>query len=1061
MRINHCLLTARKGNARFLAAGILYTLLSIWSFAGEKSFKGSASTLAISDDKSMTASDSLQSNKKFTVNGTVRDVQGNPLVGVNVMIKSTKEGTSTDVEGNYYIQVPDKNAILTFSFIGFETKEIRVGNQININVNLAEEGKSLDEVVVVGYGSQRRVSVVASVTSIEPYLLKQGATRAVSNNLAGQLAGVIAVQRSGAPGSDGSNFWIRGISSFQSSGTHPLVLVDGIERTLDDLSASEIESFSVLKDAAASAVYGVRGANGVIIIKTKHGELGKPKVGLHYEQGYTSPTRLPKYIGSVDYLNLMNELYLDAGNPNPIYSQELIDNYKNNSDHELYPDVDWLDAIRKDSGHNRRGDITVSGGTDIIRYAAIASYYGEDGLLVTDRRNSWNSSLRLNKYNIRTNVDINITKTTVLGISIGGYLQEMQGSSTAETSVWQAAFETPPFVHPIQYSNNRNVRVQQRSNPWAMQTQHGYRRSTQSKIESTFTLEQDIKFITPGLKVKGIFSFDRYAASYVTRSRTPTYYNPATSRDENGELVLSVGTDGQEFLDTSPSSEWGNKATYLEGSITYDRIINEKHAVNALLLYNQRDYDDGSAVPFRRMGYAGRVSYTYDNRYIGEFNFGYNGSENFAKGRRFGFFPSVAVGYLMSEEHFMQQFKHVLSKLKFRASWGLTGNDQLNGRRFAYLATIDTDGNYRWGINNDYNRSSRFEGEVAVNNLTWETVEKLNIGMELGLRSVLDFQIDWFKEQRRDIFMQRLNIPSAAGFRRTPWANFGKVDNQGIDMSLVYSHSVNKDMFIGFRGTFTYSHNKIIEQDEPAGRIGTNRQRTGHRVNELFGLVAEGLFTEDDFTTDGQGKQVLKDGIPEHTFSSVRPGDIRYKDLNGDGAVNSMDEKAMGGTIDPEIVYGFGANVSHKNIDINIFFQGNARTKRFIGGVSSFFLPGSQMGAMGNIFTNYDDRWTKENPRQDVFYPRLTYGVNQNNSQASTWWLRDMSMLRLRDIEIGYTLPKKWIERIGLSNCRFYLKGSNLLNFSNFKLWDPELDTSNGARYPIMKSFSFGLDINF
>lgn len=480
-----------------------------------------------------------------------------------------------------------------------------------------------------------------------------------------------------------------------------------------------------------------------------------------------------------------------------------------------------------------------------------------------------------------------------------------------------------------------------------------------------------------------------------------------------------------------------------------------------MLLYNQRDYDDGSAVPFRRMGYAGRVSYTYDNRYIGEFNFGYNGSENFAKGRRFGFFPSVAVGYLMSEEHFMQQFKHVLSKLKFRASWGLTGNDQLNGRRFAYLATIDTDGSYRWGINNDYNRSSRFEGEVAVNNLTWETVEKLNIGMELGLWSVLDFQIDWFKEQRRDIFMQRLNIPSAAGFRRTPWANFGKVDNKGIDMSLVYSHSINKDMFIGFRGTFTYSHNKIIEQDEPAGRIGTNRQRTGHRVNELFGLVAEGLFTEDDFTTDEQGKQVLKEGIPDHTFSSVRPGDIRYKDLNGDGAVNSMDETALGGTLDPEIVYGFGANVSYKNIDVNIFFQGNARTKRFIGGVSSFFLPGSQMGAMGNIFTNYDDRWTKENPRQDVFYPRLTYGVNQNNSQASTWWLRDMSMLRLRDIEIGYSFPKKWIEHVGLSNCRFYLKGSNLLNFSNFKLWDPELDTSNGARYPIMKSFSFGLDINF
>lgn len=1060
MRVNYFPSAERNCICSFLV-GLLLLLLPVSLIAAENIHQPRNKDRIIPDEIVTNVGDTLKGEKNFTVNGTVRDVQGEPLVGVNVMIKSTNKGTTTDADGNFFIQVPDGNAVLVFSFIGFKSKEIRVGSQININVNLEEEGKSLDEAVVVGYGSQRKASVVASITSIEPYLLKQGATRAVSNNLAGQLAGIIAVQRSGAPGSDGSNFWIRGISSFQSSGTNPLVLVDGIERTLDDLSPSEIESFSVLKDAAASAVYGVRGANGVIIIKTKRGQLGKPKVSLHYEQGYTSPTKLPKYVGSVDYLNLMNELYLDAGNPNPIYSQELIDNYKNNTDPELYPDVDWLDAIRNDSGHNRRGDITVSGGTDIIRYAAVASYYGENGLLVTDDRNSWNSSIRLNKYNIRTNVDVNITKTTVLGISIGGYLQEMKSSASSETSVWQAAFETPPFVHPIQYSNNRNVRVQQRSNPWAMQTQHGYQTSTRSKIESTFTLEQDLKFVTPGLKVKGIFSFDRYAASYLTRSRTPTYYNPATGRDENGDLILSVGTDGQEFLDTSPSSDWGNKATYFEGSITYDRIFKEKHAVNALLLYNQRDYANGSAVPFRRMGYAGRVSYTFDNRYIGEFNFGYNGSENFAKGHRFGFFPSVAVGYYMSEEQFMQQFKHVLSKLKFRASWGLTGNDQLNGRRFAYLATIDTDGSYRWGINNDYNRSSRFEGEVAVNNLTWETVEKLNVGMELGLFNVLELQVDWFKEQRRDIFMQRRNIPSAAGFRRTPWANFGKVDNKGIDMSLVYSHSINEDIFLGVRGTFTYSHNKIIEQDEPAGRIGTNRQRTGHRVNELFGLVAEGLFSEDDFTTNADGEQVLKDGIPEHTFSKVRPGDIRYKDLNGDGSINSMDETAMGGTVDPEIVYGFGANFSYKNFDFNIFFQGNARTKRFVGGVSSFFLPGSQMGAMGNIFTNYNDRWTKENPRQDVFYPRLTYGVNQNNSQASTWWLRDMDMLRMRDIEVGYSLPKLWVNKIGLSNVRFYLKGSNLLNFSKFKLWDPELDTNNGARYPIMKSVSFGLDVNF
>ena len=576
-----------------------------------------------------------------------------------------------------------------------------------------------------------------------------------------------------------------------------------------------------------------------------------------------------------------------------------------------------------------------------------------------------------------------------------------------------------------------------------------------------FSVEQDLKFITPGLKFKGLFSFDRYSKSWVKRHRTPTYYNPATGRDEEGNLLLSVGTDGQEFLDTENKGEWGTKATYLEGNITYDRTFDGKHAVNAMFLYNQRDYQDGNVVPFRRMGIAGRASYTYDNRYIAEFNFGYNGSENFTKGNRFGFFPSVAVGYMLSEEKFMEKYKDTFSKIKFRASWGLTGNDQLDGRRFAFLPTIDTDGSYKWGVNNDYNRASRFEGEFGVMNLTWETVEKLNVGTEIGLWNALDLQVDWFKEQRRDIFMQRNNIPSAAGFRKTPWANYGKVDNIGVDLSLTYNQQITKDLHIGFRGTFTYAHNTIVEMDEALGVMGTNRQRTGHSVNELFGLVADGLFTEDDFVTNDKGDLVLKEGIPSHTFNSVRPGDIKYVDIDGDGSITNKDEVAMGGTVNPEIVYGFGATARYKQVDFNVFFQGNGKTHRFIGGVASNFLPGSSQGAMGNVLTNYNDRWTPENPSEDVFYPRLSYGANTNNSQNSTWWLRNMSMLRMKDIEVGYTLPKRWMSRIGLENIRLYAKGSNLLTFSAFDLWDPELDTQNGAKYPIMKSVSFGIDVNF
>ena len=779
------------------------------------------------------------------------------------------------------------------------------------------------------------------------------------------------------------------------------------------------------------------------------------------EQGFTKPTQLPDYIGSVDYLSLMDELYMDAGNPNPLYGEEMINNYRNNVDPELYPNVNWLDAVSKDMASNTRGDLTITGGSDILRYALVASYYGERGIFVRDESKDWDSSTRLNKYNIRSNVDINVTKTTVVGISIGGYLQEQNGMAVSGQDVWNHAFETPPFVHPIQYSEGRDVRVRERTNPWAEATQHGYQTTSSSKVESLFSVEQDLKFITPGLKFKGLFSFDRYSKSWVKRHRTPTYYNPATGRDEEGNLLLSVGTDGQEFLDTENKGEWGNKATYLEGNITYDRTFDGKHAVNGMFLYNQRDYQDGNVVPFRRMGIAGRASYTYDNRYIAEFNFGYNGSENFTKGNRFGFFPSVAVGYMLSEEKFMEKYKDTFSKIKFRASWGLTGNDQLDGRRFAFLPTIDTDGSYKWGVNNDYNRASRFEGEFGVMNLTWETVEKLNVGTEIGLWNALDLQVDWFKEQRRDIFMQRNNIPSAAGFRKTPWANYGKVDNIGVDLSLTYNQQITKDLHIGFRGTFTYAHNTIVEMDEALGVMGTNRQRTGHSVNELFGLVADGLFTEDDFVTNDKGDLVLKEGIPSHTFNSVRPGDIKYVDIDGDGSITNKDEVAMGGTVNPEIVYGFGATARYKQVDFNVFFQGNGKTHRFIGGVASNFLPGSSQGAMGNVLTNYNDRWTPENPSEDVFYPRLSYGANTNNSQNSTWWLRNMSMLRMKDIEVGYTLPKRWMSRIGLENIRLYAKGSNLLTFSAFDLWDPELDTQNGAKYPIMKSVSFGIDVNF
>jgi len=996
-----------------------------------------------------------KSEKRIIINGTILDEQNNPLDGVNISVKGGSKATATDKDGHYNIEVPNKKSILVFKYVGYETKEIEVGSQISISVVLLEASTGLNETVVIGYGSQKKVSVVGAITTIEPKQLQIGTGRSLTNNLAGQLAGVIGVQRSGEPGYDNSSFWIRGISTFKGS-TNPLVLVDGIERSLNDIDPAEIESFSVLKDAAASAVYGVRGANGVFLVNTKRGKLGKPTVNFRFEQGFTSPVKLPQFIGSADYLDVLNSISREAG-LDELYSQEKIDNFRNHTDNDLYPDVNWLDAITKDYASNSRSNLTVGGGSDIIRYSIVASHYGEEGIIDRDKTQAWNSSSTLHRYNIRSNVDVDLTSTTLLRVNIGGYLQEQKRAPYSVDELFRLSFETPPFVHPTRYSSGEIPVVAIRSNPWALATQKGYEKSNASKIESLFSVEQDLKFILPGLKAKGIFSFDKYSRSWVSRSKDPNYYTPATSRNEDGTLDLQIYKYGQEFLGYDKGADWGNKSTYLEGNLSYSQHFGENY-LDLMFLYNQRDYDDGSMLPFRTQGIAGRASYRYSQKYIAEFNFGYNGSENFAKGKRFGFFPSVALGWLMSEEEFMEAYKDNFSKIKIRASLGLVGNDKLDGRRFSYLTTIDGASSYSWGVDNNYSRDGYQEGDYGVPGLTWETVTKANLGLELGIRNDLDISVDLFKEQRKDIFMERQTIPTATGFIKMPWANFGKVDNMGAEVSLNYNKKINNDFNIGLRGTFTYAKNKIIEYDEPAGVTGTNRTREGLPVNQIFGLIAEGLFTEDDFVDVAAG--TLKEGIPAHTLvTKIRPGDIKYKDVNGDGSITSMDESPIGGTVDPQLIYGFGASLRYKNLDINCFLQGNGRTWRVIGGDN--FIPGSANGAMGNILSNVNDRWTVENPSQDVFWPRLDRTLNANNKYTSTWWLRDMSMLRLKDVELGYTFPTIWSKKVGMSNARLFFRGSNLLTFSDFKLWDPELDTSNGCRYPIMKSLSCGLDIKF
>ncbi|MFI2744452.1 SusC/RagA family TonB-linked outer membrane protein [Zhouia sp. PK063] len=989
------------------------------------------------------------------VKGTVTDTHNIPLPGVSILEDGTTNGTQTDFDGNFTITVHSSNPTLVFSYVGMQTQKVKIGKETSLNITMKEDVENMDEVVVVAYGKQKKYSLISAVSTINPEELQSSSSRSLSNNIAGRLAGIIAVQRSGETGYDNSQFWIRGISSFAGH-TNPLVLVDGIERSLNNIDPAEIATFSVLKDAAASAVYGVRGANGVILITTKRGKIGKPVVNARYEHSLTQPLAFPEFIGAADYLEVFNEIAREEGTTAP-FSQERIDNIRSGIDPDLYPDVNWLDAITKDHASNDRLNLTVSGGTELLRYAFVASYYGEQGIIDRDPKQEWDSSPKLDRYNLRSNVDLNITPSTLFRVSIGGYLQDLKRAPQSVDNLFNLAFETPPYQHPTQYSSGEIPVQPQRSNPWALATQTGYERQSASKLESLFAVEQDLDFIIDGLKGVFKFSFDRYSANSVTRSKSPDYYNPATGRLEDGSLDLTIYSYGQDFLGYEKGSDWGDKAVYMEGRIEYSHTFQEEHQIDAFLLYNQRNYDNGDKLPYRNQGFAGRFSYTFKKRYVGEFNFGYNGSENFAKGKRFGFFPSVALGWIVSEEPFMANMHSTISNLKLRASYGLVGNDQLDGRRFPYITTIGDTNGYTWGVNNDYYRAGRWEGDYGVPDLTWETVTKANLGINLGLWNSLNITADIFKEQRKDIFQQRRTVPGSAGFINNPWANYGKVNNKGFEISVDLQKNINKDFSIKGWGNFSYAHNTIIEQDEPKAVVGTSRSSTGKSVGQIFGLIADGLFTNNDFADVDQG--ILADDVPLHTFGPVRPGDIKYKDLNGDGRIDGLDNTAIGGTYNPEIVYGFGINIQYKNFDLGVFFQGNAKTDRIIGG--QYFIPGTGAGALGNIYSNVDDRWTAENPKQDVFWPRLSSQTNANNSMASTWWLRDMSMLRLKNAEVGYTIPKTLTDKMHLNTTRVYLRGNNLLTFSSFDMWDPEIDTSTGFRYPPVQSITLGIDLNF
>ena len=1040
-----------------------YTVLSLLlcplsSSAAEewKDVKGESTTKIVESTQ--------QKKQKRVITGVVRDGDTNePIIGASVWLKNSSVGAVTDIDGKYSITIEGVGGVLEFSYIGMKKQEIAIIDQKSINVTLQPDTEVLDEVVVVGYGSQKKESVVGAISTLDIKKLKvPGAS--ISNVLAGQLSGVVAMTRSGEPGKNSAaDFYIRGVSSFKGTST-PLVLVDGIERDLDLVDTDDIASFSILKDASASAVYGVRGANGVILITTKKGEEGKPAINVRTEFGFTSPTKRPKMLDSARWAELYNE-----ASSTKYYSDEVMQKYREHSDPDLYPDVDWFDALFDDMAENQRVNLSITGGGDIVKYYVSGSFYNESSIYKNAGNiYGYDSSINYNKFNFRANIDLNLTKSTVLNVNLANIYEKSFGPGFGDNDndIWGYTFNASPNAFPIEYSDGKlsGPSTDSGFNPWNMLVHSGYREQFWNSAQALVGVTQDIgKLWKPleGLTANLKFSWDAWNTTLQRRSKTPTFYH-ARGRDDQGNLIYDDNNGDGEWDPVHTGSESlgfaigrsGTMTRYLEGSLNYNRLFAEKHRVGALLLYNQKIHTNtqagsgDAALPYKNQGLAGRVTYAFKDTYFAEVNVGYNGSENFARGHRFGFFPAAAIGWMMSNEKWFEPITNTVDMLKLKASYGKVGNDDIGGqRRWVYESSIVGGGNWQYGQSANQGGDGIRIGEVENLNASWEEALKLNVGIEFSLFNKVKVQADYFREERTGIFLQRAGLPAIVGISTIPYVNIGETLNQGFDSNIEYSQKIG-NVYVTARGNFTYNRNKLKNNDEPdweykyQNRIGKPFGSGGSM--QPFGLVALGLF---------QSQEEI-DNSPVQSFGEYRVGDIKYQDINGDGVINSQDQIAIGYTNLPEIMYGFGATAQWKNWDFNVFFQGAARTSFFLSGssVKSLFSSGNleRSAVNENIYNNV---WMSTNtPEQNanVLYPRLSNGSGgagaSNNTQTSTWWQRNGSFIRLKNMEIGYTLPKSLTSKTFIKSFRFYVSGSNLFTFAPFDMWDPEKGGGESAK---------------
>lgn len=971
----------------------------------------------------------------LSVKGKITDENGQPLPGVTILLKGTSNGVTTNTEGDYALNLPNGNGTLVVSFIGYTPQEIPVNNRTTIAVRLVPDAKALGEVVVVAYGQQKKATVTGSIATIQTKELVQSPVSNLTNALGGRLPGLITTQRSGEPGVDGATFYIRGVHSLNN--TNPIIMVDGVERSMDYLDPNDIESISILKDAAATAVLGMRGANGAVLVTTKRGKVGKPSVNFRSSMGFQQATRLPDYLGSYDYARLRNEALANDGGQ-PVFTDEQLEGYRNGS----LPNTDFYKFLMKPS-KVATANLNISGGAEQARYFISAGYNRSEGNYRHTRDNAegFDTNNIMDRFNLRANVDVDITKDMSVRLDLAGILTARRDGNNSAGSIMTLANRMAP-IYPIfnedgsLYGNGTFTQ-----NIYGEVARKGYRMWYNNTVQGTFAVTRKLDFIAKNLKANVSFSYDNTNTPNAQYGKDYAVYQPELNALGEVARYRQFGNNTQINPNGSHNGGDARRNTYMEGSLSWNETYG-KSEVSAMGLVNRRLLRNNSEIPYAYESVLFRGTYTYNTKYIGELSASYQGSENFPAHSRYGLFPSISAGWIISEESFLKNQLAFLDFLKIRGSYGEVGNDRSGGDRFLWFTSWAGADGYAFG-------NGWQQGAVGNDNVTWERGRQVNLALEANLwKGKLGITADVFKERRSNILLSRTTLTDVFGQGIKP-QNIGIVDNHGFEVELTHNNRIGRVNYF-VKPNFTFARNNIVYQDEVARKYPWMR-RTGHPVGTKFGLLYDGFFRDADDV----------DNNPRQNFSNYGPGDIKYVKLTPDDDYDyiqeSFDETAIGYSRTPEIMYGATMGADYRGFDLSILLQGAAHADVRLDNeaVYEFFQE-------GKVKPFHLGRWTPETAATAT-YPRLHYSTHGNNHRSSSFWIKSADYLRIKNAEVGYTLPKNLISVAGFSYFRLYANGMNLYTWDKLKEYqvDPEIGDGNGAMYPIQKIWNFGLDVRF